>query len=182
MNYRVRNSAITSLRLQSLVHSLAQHSHWLVECCQWYSSTALPPDKHNIIIAIVVTYIQVHVSTLLYHWISNGCIRENCLNNFCCLGDSVWLENLRLGGGITENLGRLKWQIIHPHTLYNNYMCMLSSPTHCTGWSPRHSTGHHWRRIPHSSGTQCCWSLILLGWDRAGTELVLLSLSLAMSM
>ena len=67
--------------------------------------------------------------------------------------------------------------VTSPHT-----SCMLSSPTHCTDWSPRHSTGHHWRRTPHSSGTQCCWSLILLGWDRAGTELVLLSQSLAMSM
>ena len=67
--------------------------------------------------------------------------------------------------------------VTSPHTSR-----MLSSPTHCTDWSPRHSTGHHWRRTPHSSGTQCCWSLILIGWGRAGTELVLLSQSLAMSM
>ena len=67
--------------------------------------------------------------------------------------------------------------VTSPHTSR-----MLSSPTHCTDWSPHHSTGHHWRRTPHSSGTQCCWSLILLVWGRAGTELVLLSQSLAMSM
>ena len=181
---------------------------------KYCSATWQSWTRHSVVMAVVVTYRYliymkqvmnecIHffkcllldscelllswMYTLLYHWISNGCICENCLNDFCCLRDSVCLKNLRLGGGTTENLCCLKWEntkverqanmVTSPHTSR-----MLCSPTHCTGWSPRHSTGHHWRRNLHSSGTQCCWSLIPLGWDRTGTEPGLLSLSLAMSM